>query len=376
MRFQLVVCLFLVAMVSVVMVCAQSQQTPAPAAQAPEAQAAPAQPVAPPAPEAPKINLDDPVITIKGFCSDSSLQGDACKTVITKEQFDKMIDDLQPGMAAPMRRRFAMQYASALSMSTEADKRHLDQSPHFQATMKFARMQVLSQELTKDLQKQSGEVSDQDIQEFYDKNIKNYEQATLIKIFVPHSKHVTPPSAKDSKTEAASKPAAKQASPEDQEKQGEEAMKKEAAALRERLLKGEDPDKLEKSAFTAANLTGNPPPTKMEKIRRSSLPVDQQSAMDLKADEVSEVISDASGNYIYKMVSKETVPLDSVKGEIHNQLSSQRYRESVQKYQGTPELNEAYFGPGRPAMPVTPRGMPAPPPSANNKDKDKDKDKD
>ena len=32
--------------------------------------------------------------------------------------------------------------------------------------MKFARMQVLSQELTKDLQKQSGEVSDQDIQEF------------------------------------------------------------------------------------------------------------------------------------------------------------------------------------------------------------------
>jgi hypothetical protein len=370
MRFQLVVCLFLVAMVSVVMVCAQSQSAPAPAAQsptaAPEAQGAPAQPASPPAPEAPKINPSDPVITIKGFCSDSSLQGDACKTVVTKEQFDKMIDDLQPGMAPPMRRRFAMQYASALSMSAEADKRHLDQSPHFQATMKFARMQVLSQELTKDLQKQSGEVSDQDIQEFYDKNVKNYEQATLIKIFVPHNKHITSPAAKDSK------PAAKQPGSDDQEKQGEEAMKKEAAALRERLIKGEDPDKLEKAAFTAANLTGNPPPTKMEKIRRSGLPVDQQAALDLKADEVSEVISDASGNFIYKMVSKETVPLDSVKGEIKNQLSSQRYRESVQRYQGTPELNEAYFGPNRPAMPVAPRGMPAPPPSANNKDKDKD----
>jgi hypothetical protein len=361
-------------MVSVVMVCAQPQQTPAPAAQSPAAAPEAAQPATPPAPEAPKVNPSDPVITIKGFCSDSSLQGDACKTVITKEQFDKMIDDLQPGMAPPMRRRFAMQYASALSMSAEADKRHLDQTPHFQATMKFARMQVLSQELTKDLQKQSGEVSDSDIQEFYDKNVKNYEQATLIKIFVPHTKHINPPpakdSAKDSKTEAASKPAAKQVSPEDQEKQGEEAMKKEAAALRERLIKGEDPDKLEKAAFAAANLTGNPPPTKMEKIRRSGLPVDQQAALDLKADEVSEVISDASGNFIYKMISKETIPLDSVKGEIKNQLSSQRYRESVQKYQGTPELNEAYFGPNRPAMPVAPHGMPAPPPSANNKDKD------
>ena len=44
--------------------------------------------------------------------------------------------------------------------------------------------------------------------------------------------------------------------------------------------------------------------------------------MDLKPGEVSEVISDPSGNYIYKMISKETLPLDSVKTEIRNQLSS------------------------------------------------------
>ena len=45
--------------------------------------------------------------------------------------------------------------------------------------------------------------------------------------------------------------------------------------------------------------------------------------MDLKPGEVSEVISDPnSGHYIYKMVSKETLPLEAVKPEIRNTISA------------------------------------------------------
>ena len=62
----------------------------------------------------------------------------------------------------------------------------------------------------------------------------------------------------------------------------------------------------------------------MEKVRRTSLPPGHQAVMELKEGEVSEVISDPSGNYIYKMVSKETMPLDSVKTEIKNTISAQR----------------------------------------------------
>jgi hypothetical protein len=372
MRLQLLVCLSLVAIV-----CAQTPQPPsppppvgtapsaAPTAKAPEA----------PAPEPPKVNPDDPVITIKGLCADSTVQGDACKTVITKAQFEKLTDTIQPGMAAPMRRQFATRYSQVLTMSSESEKRGLDKSPHFEESLRLARMQILAQELTKAVQADANNVSDQDIQDYYQKNAANYEQATFVKIFVPHTKRVIPPAtpAKSaakpgSPTAAASKPAAKQLSPEEQEKAGEEAMKKEAALVRDRLLKGEDPDKLAKAAFVAAGLPGNPPPTKMEKVRRTSLPASQQSVMDLKADEVSEVISDASGNYIYKFVSKETLPVDAVKNEIHNQLSAQRYREAMQRFQGGAELNDAYFGPARgPGMPMPPRGNPAAP-----KDNDRD----
>ena len=386
MRLQLLVCLFLAAIV-----CAQTPQPQPPAQGAPSAQpqsAAPAAPAAstpaetPAAPEPPKVNPDDAVLTIKGLCADTTQKGDACKTLITKAQFEKIVENIQPGMAPAMRRQFATRYSQVLTMSTEAEKRGLEKTPHFDEALRLARMQILAQEFTKALQTDSANISDQEIQDYYSQNAANYEEATFVKIFVPHTKRVPPPAtpaksaAKGAAADAESKPKTKQLSPEEQEKEGEEAMKKEAVAIRARLEKGEDPDKLEKAAFTAAGLPGNPPPTKMEHVRKTSLPASQQSVMGLKVDEISEVINDPSGNYIYKLISKTTLPVDSVKTEIKNQLSSQNYREAVQRFQNNTDFNDAYFGPARgPAgMQMPPRrpGAPGTPAAPHAKDDDRD----
>jgi PPIC-type PPIASE domain len=367
---QFLVCLLLVAFVS-----GQTPQTAPPAspsgAQTP---AAMPQKSGDSQPAEVKVGPDDTVITIKNFCLDSSLQGDACKTTITKAQFEKLADALQPGMSPMMRRQLATAYSRMLTMSTAGEKRGLDKTAHFEEAMRFARMQILSQELSKALQAESNNVSDQDIQDYYQKNTANFEQATFARIFVPHSKRAATPappkkpgakadsSAEASKTAAAA-PKAKAPSPEEQEKAGEEAMLKEAKAVRAREVKGEDPDKLQKEAYVSGGLPGTPPTTKMEKVRRTSLPASHQAAMDLKPGEVSEVISDPSGNYIYKMISKETLPLDAVKTEIRNQLSSTRYREAMQQYQNNADLNDAYFGAGRgPGMPMQRGGKPQAPP--------------
>jgi TusA-related sulfurtransferase len=108
----------------------------------------------------------------------------------------------------------------------------------------------------------------------------------------------------------------------------------------------------------------------MEKVRRSTLPANHKAIMDLKPGEVSEVISDPnSAYYIYKMVSKETLTLESVKTEIHNLLASQRYRDSMQGFQGNAELNDAYFGPTRnPMMPPLPKGSRPPAQPAEDPD--------
>lgn len=374
MRFQCLVCLLLAGL-------AYGQAAPPStpnAATPPPAGAKAEQSASAPADKAPEVKIgpDDTVITLKGFCADATQQGDACKTAITRAQFEKLAESLQPGMSPAIRRQLATAYSRMLRMSTAAEKRSLDKTPKFDEMLYFARMQILSQELSRALQEESAKVTDSDIDEYYKKNGPSYEQATFARIFVPRAKQIANPvvrpkagakaSAKASATTSTNKPPT-----EAQKKASEEAMTKLAAGLRARAAKGEDPDKLQKEAYVAAGLPGNAPSTKMEKVRRNTLPANHQAVMDLKPGEVSEVISDPnSGHYVYKLVSKETLSLDDkVKTEIRNTISSQRYRDSMQGFQGNVDLNDAYFGPTRnPAMPPPPRG--AKPPAQQAEDPD------
>jgi parvulin-like peptidyl-prolyl isomerase len=375
MRFQSLVCLLLAGL-------AYGQAAPpsTPNAATPPAAGAKAeQSASAPADKAPEIKVgpDDTVITLKGFCADATQQGDACKTAISRAQFEKLAESLQPGMSPAIRRQLATAYSRMLRMSTAAEKRSLDKGPKFDEMLYFARMQILSQELSRALQEESGKVTDSDIDDYYKKNEPSYEQATFARIFVPRAKQIVNPvvrpkagtkaGAKASATTSTNKPPT-----EAQKKASEEAMTKLAAGLRARAAKGEDPDKLQKEAYVAAGLPGSAPSTKMEKVRRTTLPENHQAVMDLKPGDVSEVISDPnSGHYIYKLVSKETlsVSVDAVKTEIRNTISSQRYRDSMQGFQGNVDLNDAYFGPTRnPAMPPPPRG--AKPPAQQAEDPD------
>ena len=322
-----------------------------------------------------KVGTDDPVITLKGVCADSTQQGDACKTVITRAQFEKIGEAMQPGMPPAMRRNLATSYARALKMSVAAEKRGLAKGPRFDEKMSLARVSILSQELNGALREDANKVTDADVEDYYKKHTPSYEQATFARIFVPRAKQippsvVTPKAGAKAGTGTAIKTSASQPPTAAQQKAAEEAMTRVADDLRARAVKGEDPDKLQKEAYTAAGLTGNAPSTKMEKVRGATLPANHRAAMDLKPGEVSQVISDPNGpHYIYKLVSKETLALDAVKPEIRSLISSQRYRDSTQGFQSDLELNDAYFGPSRnPAMPPAPKG--AKPPARQDEDPD------
>ncbi len=346
----------------------QTAQPPTPpaGAKAESGATAPGGPATPAETPKPEVAPNEPVITVKGFCSDGK-QGDTCKTVITRAEFDKLVDALQPNMPPAVRRNLANKYTTMLRMAMEAEKRGLDKQAKFAETMRFARMQILSLELSHALQEEAGNISDADLNDYYKQNQPAYEQATIAKIFVSHTKQIpaSPPpkpvtkSGVNSGAKAAVKPMT--APTEAQRKADEEAMKKVSTDLQARLVKGEDPDKLQKEAYVAAGLPGNPPPTQSEKVRRNTLPASHKDVMDLKAGEVSQVIPDASGYYIYKVIRKDTLPLDDVKAEIRSTLSSKRYRDSMNGYQNNADLNDAYFGPTQSQIPAPRRGS-APPP--------------
>jgi hypothetical protein len=229
-------------------------------------------------------------------------------------------------------------YARNLRMAAAAEKRGLDKTPAFEEEMRYARMQLLAQDLTRAMQAEANNVTDADLADYYKKNLSSYEQATLARIFVPRSKQ----------------PAAAHAEHEDaQTKSDEEAMTKVAAELRARAVNGEYPDQLQTEAYTEAGILRTSSDTKMEKVRRAALPPRHEAVMDMKPGEVSEVFSDPGGaHFIYKMISKQTLTLEEARTEIGTAISSQRYRDSMKSFQGDVVFSDAYFNPpGKPARP-------------------------
>lgn len=311
-------------------------------AQAPPASKAPSKP----AETAAEIAPTAPVITIAGFCPNAPASIDKksadCKTVITKAEFEKIIDTLNPKMPPQARQNVAQDYAKMLVFSTEARKRGLEETPRFQELVKFVKMQVAAQELVRSLQEKT-KPSDAEVKKYYDDNASKFEEMTLKRIFIPRNS-----------------PNAKPTDP----RPTDETLKAEGEKIRTRLVAGEDFDKIEKEIYDEKGYKTPPPPTTIPNWRRESAPPSQEALFDLKQGELSQVMVEPAGVYIYKIEEKKTIPLDTVKTEIESQLGNQKMRTAIDEITASfkPELNEAYFRSGMPGPGVIgPAGVPGPP---------------
>jgi hypothetical protein len=300
---------------------------------------------------------DKPLITIPGLCDNPPADKDAasnCKTVITRAQFEKVLDAVEPGMALKARREFAQLYVEALVMSKKAEQMGLDKGPSYAEQMKLARIQILSRQLKKMLEEKSTHISDEDIEEYYRSNIARFEKAEMDRIYVPKAKQ--PQSASD-------KPLSN-ADPQKRSSESEQTMKEEADSLRARAVDGEDFAKLQADAYNFAGIKSVAPNTSI-KVRRISLPPTQVAAMDLKPGEVSPVFADPNGFVIYRVKTKDTIPLEQARGEIKETLRSQRMRDEMDDIlePTTPTFDESYFAPARPPQGKTGAAEPTNPTS-------------
>jgi hypothetical protein len=287
--------------------------------------------------EASKARPDTPVITIRGLCSKPTpAEGTSnCRNVITRAEFEKTLAAVQSEMPLAARRQFAMRYANALVMAQRAHEMGLDQGPDFEEHMKLARLQVLSDELNQALQRKFSVVSDQEVEDYYHSAAASYEEADLQRIFIPRVRQLATPKVELSADEDKKRT-----------QESENTMKAEADKLHVRAVAGENFDKLQEDALQFAGIKSGPANTSMRKVGRGSLPPGQVSAMDLKPDEVSAVLSDQSGYFIYKAGVKDTKPLDQVRDEIRETLRIQRADDTLRSIQqsASPTLDDGYFG--------------------------------
>jgi hypothetical protein len=291
-----------------------------------------------PAAEPAKVAPDAAVITIPGLCDKEPADKTSadCKTIVTRAEFEKLIEAVAPTMPPTARRQLATRYANGLMMAHEAEQMGLDKGPRYEEMMKVSRIQVLAQELGRSMQEKADQVPDKDIEDYYNKNTAQFEEADLHRLFIPKNKQLEPTSEKLSE-EATKK----------RQELAEASMKAVAEKLQARAAAGEDFNKLQAEAFLAAGLKAKAPNTDMGKIRRTALPPAHAAAFDLKTGQVSALITDGSGFFVYKMGERDTVPLDKAKEEIHNILRGQRMQDSMEAMQhaATPTLNDEYFGP-------------------------------
>ncbi|MGA9509862.1 MAG: peptidylprolyl isomerase [Candidatus Sulfotelmatobacter sp.] len=347
-------------------------------------------------PSAAEVPESAAVITIVGVCSptpkaaavsktaagkEAAAKKPAdCKTVITRAKFEKLASALQQGttpLTPQQKHMLATQLPGLIAMSDAAEEKGLEKSVRFEETMKFLKMRVLSSELQHAVQEEADNVPEQEIDEYYKKHPQAYEQFSLERLFIPRFKQENAekvnPEEKLSEEQQKTKDAAERA----KQEQGEQDMTKLADSLRARAAAGEDFTKLQKEAFEAAGMKMDAPTVSLPTVRSTGLPPGHAAVFDLKAGEVSQVLSDNGGHYVYKVVSKQTLPLEQVKQEIHATLKMQRMKEMMDKYTNSykAETNEAYFGPstptgpgGRPMLPRPPRVQPAgnAPPATNS----------
>jgi len=326
------------------------------------------------------------VLTIKGVCSPAvkaaakattaktsgtAKKPETCETKITRAQFEKIASALSPNVSPQLKRQLENVLPRFMAMSDAAKAQGLDKTPHFQELMRIVKMQVLTQELQRNIQQEADKVPPAEVEKYYKDHSDSYEEYSLDRLFIPRFKQAEPERDDNVKDMTEDQRKAKEAAEKAKQDQGEQEMNKLADSLRARAASGEDFAKLQKEAFDAAGEKIDNPTVNLPKVRHSGLPPAHAAVFELKVGEVSQVISDNGGHYVYKVLSKQELPFDDVKEEIHNKLKADRMKEMMDKYTNSFQAvpNEAYFGP--PAGPSVMRGAPphlprphmAPPPT-------------
>ena len=263
------------------------------------------------------------VITVDGVCKAPDAKTGECKTVITRTEFERLVAVLsrngqdQQAIPPQAKRQLAIQYSRLMLFADLAEKEGLQNSPEGEELIRFVRLQALTEELARTLQ-QKAVTTSEEVKNYYDHNLDRYTEWNLQRIVVPLS------------------------TVESQAKQ--EELKQLAEEFRKRASNGANFDALQNEAFEKAGIK-DPPSAKLVLKPGASLPETHSVVYRLKPGEMSNVIEDRTGFYIYKLESSNVVPLDQNKAAIEGLLAGQKAQEAIRKLTESNKvhLNSNYF---------------------------------
>lgn len=316
--------------VAPILVHAQAQQPAAPPAQSsqPPAAANRPQPITPAAPVAP----DAPVVTVHGVCPEGQKppadKSDACTIVLTRAQFEGLVSSLNvnnTNYPPPALRGFATDYANILALASAGEKAGVEKDPRFADLMKIARARVLAESYRRSLQEKFANPSEDEVAAYYKQNVDKFGQTKIDRIHVPK---VDP------------------TRPQDRKPEFEQKAKKLATDIRERAARGEDVTSLQVEVYKTLGLKAQPPQTELSSNPKPTFPANiDQDINALKAGEVTKVEFEPSGFNIYKVRSRNTIPIEQARAQIVREISQKKFDDALKAATSNvhSDLNEQYF---------------------------------
>jgi hypothetical protein len=275
---------------------------------------------------------DTAVVTLKGVCPGAAkgTAGKDCKAEVTRAEIDAVINTLEPKASSASRRQLAINYAKLVAAAGEAEKQHLEKDPEVARKLavyeRLVRMQVLADTMYRHMQEQAGNVPAADVEKYYAQHEADFEQGDVQRLMIPKLVESTSAEAQEFAVKRA---------------------KAEADALRERAVAGEDFDQLQQEAYRGLGIKGGVPgTTKLSATLRTRLPMEERSVFDLEAGQVTPVMDSPNAFVVLKLVTKQTIPLDTAQAGIRSTLQRERIQREMRKAteSGMAEFNLRYFG--------------------------------
>jgi PPIC-type PPIASE domain len=288
-----------------------------------------------PSPQQPAFNPDNvppnaPVVTVHGVCGNNaaSAKPGSCETVITKEQFKAMLEGMnvtsQISTPAAMR-SFAESYTNLLALADAGEKAGFDKDPHFLELIRIGRIRALAESYRHSLDEKFSNPSPEEIEAYYKENIAKYEALKVERIIIPNINPNRTPAARS---------------------EFEKQFQKLANDIHERAARGEETQKLQDEAYKALSLP-SPPRTDLGLKRKGGLPAGiEKDLFPLRPGEVTRLEPEMSGLNIYKLRSRDTIPLEFVKAEIVRDLHQKNMEAAIKSVTGSvhSDLNDQFFG--------------------------------
>ncbi|HXM21616.1 MAG TPA: peptidylprolyl isomerase [Terriglobales bacterium] len=287
---------------------------------------------------------EDPVITLHGVCSSSAgatqEKDESCKTVVSRREFEFLANSINLGgkpISMGARQNLAKTYAQYLVYEQPAKKAGLENTEQYAEIMRWLRLRMLTDLLREKIFEEFRTPSEAEVARYYQENVAEFERVHVARILIPRNAAFP----RDEKLEG--------------EKQGQDKkLLALASEARQRTIKGDDPEQIQKDLCSALGI-GAPPPTDLgHQARKDFVAEESAELFSLKPGDVSKLETELASYVIYKVISRETMPENEAKEQISQEIARRNIEKANQAITQPvqPEYNGKYFGPPVPDLPA------------------------